>query len=82
MGLEGGNDMYVTENIYSCDIFGFEGVQDITDDVTDSTTASVIYKGWCRSNEILCEYATDMGYCKVTACLKRNIKNGIKYNVL
>ena len=34
------------------------------------------------SNEILCEYATDMGYSKVTACLKRNIKNGIKYNVL
>ena len=74
--------MYVTENICSCYIGGFEGVQDITDDVTDSTTASVIYKGWCRSNEILCEYATDMGYCKVTACLKRNIKNGIKYNVL
>ena len=52
MGLEGGNDMYVTENIYSCDICGFEGVGDITDDVTDSTTASVIYKCWCRSNEI------------------------------
>ena len=46
------------------------------------TTADVISKYMCNSNGILCEYANDRGYCKVTACLKRNIKNGIKYNVL
>ena len=36
------------------------------------TTADVISKYMCNSNGILCEYATDRGYCKVTACLKRD----------
>lgn len=38
-----------------------------------STTTSVVSTSyWCKEHGKPCEYATENGYCKVTACLKRN----------
>ena len=46
------------------------------------TTTDVISKYMCNSNGILCEYATDRGDCKVTACLKRDIKDDVTNNAI
>ena len=46
------------------------------------TTADVISKYMCNSNGILCEYATDRGYCKVTACLSRDMKDVVTNNAI
>lgn len=35
-----------------------------------TTTAIVQEKRFCRYQGIMCEYATDMGYCKITGCAK------------
>lgn len=46
------------------------------------TTADVISRYMCNSNGILCEYSNDRGYCKVTACLKRDIKDVVTNNAI
>lgn len=27
-------------------------------------------KRFCKSKQVMCEYANDLGYCKVTACVR------------
>lgn len=52
-------------------------------DIGQNYTASdVISKYTCNSNGILCEYANDRGYCKVTACLKRDVKDVVTNNAI
>ena len=40
----------------------------ITKENTCTVTEQV--KRFCRYHGIVCEYATDMGYCKITGCVK------------
>lgn len=35
-----------------------------------STTAKEQEKRFCRYQGIMCEYATDWGYCKIAGCAK------------
>ncbi len=35
-----------------------------------SATVKEQEKRFCRYQGIMCEYATDMGYCKITGCAK------------
>ena len=34
-----------------------------------STMAIQIFKRYCKRKQVLCEYANEMGYCKVTVCV-------------
>ena len=40
-------------------------------DLISSTTNKEQVKRFCRYQGIMCEYATDMGYCKITGCAKQ-----------
>ena len=35
-----------------------------------TTTTKEQVKRFCRYQGIMCEYATEMGYCKITRCAK------------
>lgn len=35
-----------------------------------TTTTKEQVKRFCRYQGIMCEYATEMGYCKITGCAK------------
>ena len=39
-------------------------------DLISSTTSKEQVERFCRYQGIMCEYATDMGYCKITGCAK------------
>lgn len=34
-----------------------------------STTATPIVKRYCKQKQVMCEYANELAYCKVTACV-------------
>lgn len=36
----------------------------------NTCTATEQVKRFCRHQGIMCEYATDMGYCRITGCAK------------
>ena len=33
-----------------------------------NTTATPMIKRFCRRKQVMCEYANELAYCKVTAC--------------
>ena len=38
-----------------------------------STTAKPVVKRYCKKKQVMCEYANEMAYCKVTACAYPNM---------
>lgn len=32
----------------------------------------------CKEHGIMCEFATELGYCKITGCVRRPIRYGAK----
>lgn len=40
--------------------------------MADTTTAAVQIKRYCKQTGQMCEFATDFGYCQLTACSKQN----------
>lgn len=43
-----------------------------------STTNPQLIKRVCKEHRIMCEFATELGYCKITACVHRTIHYGVK----
>ena len=41
-------------------------------DRNTSTTKSVPVKRLCRMNGTMCEMTTELGYCQLTACVKKS----------
>lgn len=48
-------------------------------DMDNSTTNYTPIKRLCRTGGQLCELATEFGYCKLTACIKRNYNLQTKF---
>lgn len=41
-------------------------------DMNNSTTSWNLDKRLCKATGLMCELATEFGYCQITACIKRN----------
>lgn len=46
-------------------------------DIHNSTSAFEPEKKMCRSTGKICQFATDSGYCKLSACIRRE-SEGLK----
>ena len=44
--------------------------------MNNSTSNYQPIKRYCRYTGQMCELATDFGYCKLTACIKKGINDG------
>lgn len=47
-------------------------------DPRTSTTDLQPIKRVCKEQGIMCELATELGYCKITGCVHRTIHYGVK----
>lgn len=47
-------------------------------DTRTSTTNTQPIKRLCKEQGIMCELATEFGYCKITGCVHRTIHYGAK----